>query len=360
MMMPEIVPGEFRRILRNAWQGRVSGCMLGKAVELFSMQDGAEKLSEYLRAAGAEPLRDYVPHVAAHAPDALDVECCGGRFSASRADDDINYSVLALMLLEQHGTALTTADVARAWLRYLPLASTYTAERAAYRTLLARGSEWFPEGADPGFDLAECADNPYNDWIGAQIRADVYGWVCPGNPDLASELVLRDAGLSHRGEGIHGATFVAVLGSLLAGGMALQTAMDEALGFIPADSDCAGAVALGRELAERQDGGERLRAHYAGLSVVHTVNNLALVAWALSHHPEDFSAAVGDVVTAGLDTDCNGATVGGLWALQGSAVPGHWTEAWNGRIGVSLAGVPELALEDLVDRTLAVAVSLSG
>ena len=56
-----------------------------------------------------------------------------------------------------------------------PLASTYTAERAAYRTCL-KFRAWRGR-----FDIAECANNPYNDWIGAQIRADVYGWVCPGN-----------------------------------------------------------------------------------------------------------------------------------------------------------------------------------
>lgn len=51
--------------------------------------------------------------------------------------------------------------------------------------------------------------NEYNDWIGAQIRADLYGWVCPGRPALAAELARRDVSLSHRGEGLHGAAFIA-------------------------------------------------------------------------------------------------------------------------------------------------------
>ncbi|GIS20804.1 MAG: hypothetical protein CM15mP120_27200 [Pseudomonadota bacterium] len=57
-------------------------------------------------------------------------------------------------------------------MKYLPVASTFTAERAAYRTLLNKAHEWFPEGRDPGFDLLDCAENEFNDWIGAQIRAD--------------------------------------------------------------------------------------------------------------------------------------------------------------------------------------------
>ena len=96
---------------------------------------------------------------------------------------------------------------------HLPLGSTYTAERAAYRTLISRGREWFPEGGALGFDVRECAQNDYNDWIGAQIRADVYGWVAPGDPDLAAQLATVDAQLSHVGEGVYGAVVVAVIGA---------------------------------------------------------------------------------------------------------------------------------------------------
>jgi len=65
-------------------------------------------------------------------------------------------------------------------------------------------------------------------------------------------------------------------------------------------------------------------------------------------------------VTAGWDTDCNGATVGGLWGLTGRAIPESWTAPWQGRVAVNLAGMGELALDDLVDRTVALAESLSA
>ena len=88
------------------------------------------------------------------------------------------------------------------------------------------------------------------------------------------------------------------------------------------------------------------------------MNNLGLVVWALLRHGDDFDAAIGDVVAAGLDTDCNGATVGALWALQGKPVPAHWLTPWEGRVGVSLAGMAELSLSDLVERTVTVAERL--
>lgn len=320
------------------------------------MRQGHEALEGYLVEAGATPLRDYIPY---REHELVRREWCRDALVASVPDDDINYSVLALIMLEQHGKDLATADVARAWLRHLPIASTYTAERAAYRILAERAAEWFPEGADPGFDLAECSDNPYNDWIGAQIRADVYGWVTPGNVPLAAELARRDAALSHRGDGVYGAVFVAALGAALAE-HAPHAAVSLALAEIPGESGAAEAVNLGLSLASDATGGEQIRVRYQGMSPVHTLNNLALVVWALYSHLDDFGAAIGDAVAAGLDTDCNGATVGALWALQGKAIPEQWTARWKEGVGVSLAGQARLDLDDLVERTVGVAERLRG
>jgi ADP-ribosylglycohydrolase len=344
--------------IRGAWAGRISGCQLGKPVEILSMRSGREALTDYLRKADALPLRDYVPALPDSFVERVGLASCRGHLVRSEPDDDINYSVLALLLLEQHGAALDTADVARAWLRYLPAGMTFTAERAAYRILLDRMSEGFVFGAEPGFDLAECAQNDYDDWIGAQIRADVYGWVLPGQPERAAELARRDASLSHRGDGVHGAAFVAALGAAIPAADSLEQALDVARRELPDDSRCAAAVDLARSLVGAPDPVGRLYAAYGELSPVHTVNNLALVVWALANGAEDFSAAIGEAVAAGWDTDCNGATVGALWGLTGRALPAHWTEPWSGRVAVTLAGLSELSLDELVARTVALARSL--
>jgi hypothetical protein len=216
------VPVDPERI-RNAWAGRISGCQLGKAVEILSLRQGHKGLTSYLREAAA--LRDYVPLIEGTVVELTGRKSCRGEFSRSEPDDDINYTVLALMLLERCGLGLSTEEVARAWLRLLPAASMWTAERAAYRTLLERADELFAYGAPPGFDLAECARNEYSDWIGAQIRADMYGWVCPGRPELAADLARRDAALSHAGDGIHGAAFVAALGGAIPAAGSLDQAV---------------------------------------------------------------------------------------------------------------------------------------
>jgi len=342
--------------IRRAWEGRISGCQLGKPVEMLSMQHGYEALKSYLISVDSLPVRDYIGY---REGSGIQRECCRGELTRSEPDDDINYSVLALLVLERHGAQMTTADVARAWLNLLPAGATFTAERAAYRVLLQRARDRFTWGGEPGFDLSECSDNKYNDWIGAQIRADVYGWVCPGRPDLAAELARRDAALSHRDDGVYGAMFVAALGAALADASPTD-ALAHALEQIPSESRAAHAVRLGADLASKADGGAAIRSHYDGMSPVHTLNNLALVVWALYSHLDDFGAAIGDAVGAGLDTDCNGATVGGLWGIQGDAIPVRWTRPWQGRVAVSLAGHDEVALETLVQRTARVARNVTG
>jgi ADP-ribosylglycohydrolase len=344
-----------KRIL-HAWQGRITGCQLGKPVELLSMREGHDALKEYLASADAVPIRDFIGYVESKN---VNPAWCRDSFVRSEPDDDINYSFLALLMLEQYGKDLSTADVARTWLRLLPAGMTYTAERAAYRILLQRGHEWFAEGSDPGFDLAECSDNPYNDWIGAQIRADVYGWVCPGDPEFAAELARRDAAISHRGDGIYGAMIVAALGAALPENSP-EEALQLALKTIPGDSEATKAVNFGLRLAGDSKGDVAIREKYAGMSPVHTLNNLALVVWALYSHLDDFSAAIGNVVAAGLDTDCNGATVGALWALQGGSIPEHWVKPWRGRVGLGLAGYSEVSLDELVQRTVQVSLNLSA
>ena len=327
-------------------------------MEVLSFREGHTGVQDYLRRADALPLRDYIPLESGSIVEQLGRDCCLGNIHRAEPDDDINYTLLALLLMERHGLELSVADVARAWLNQVPAGATWTAERAAYQVLLNEMNPEFVNGEDAGFDLARCSDNEFNEWIGAQIRADLYGWICPGQPALAARLARTDASLSHRGEGLYGAAFVAALGAALAVAETVDDALDLACREIPAESGAAEAVAFGRAVAGRPDAVKQLHEHYSGFSPVHSLNNLALVVWALKSADGDFSRAIGDVVAAGWDTDCNGATVGGLCGISGIDIPAHWSTPWQGRVAFSIAGTDEVPLNELVDRTVAVATNL--
>src|SRR5262249_24130013 len=168
-----------------AWLGRCAGCVLGKPVEGWTR----ETIREYLELENAYPLVDYFP---AATGNGFEMRECWptttrGRIDSVARDDDIDYTIVGLHVLEEHGASIGPDDVGREWLDRLPFTRVYTAERAAYRNLLH------------GLKPPETATyrNPYREWIGAQIRADVWGYVSPGRPRQAARLAYRDATLSH-------------------------------------------------------------------------------------------------------------------------------------------------------------------
>ena len=97
--------------IRAAWQGRISGCLLGKPLEMLSMREGFDSLQKYLKEAKSLPLRDYVNYIENSNIRGVALHCCKNRISKAEIDDDITYTVLALMMLEEYGLDLTTDDV---------------------------------------------------------------------------------------------------------------------------------------------------------------------------------------------------------------------------------------------------------
>ena len=206
---------DMEKRITAAWQGRISGCLLGKPVEGLSMREGYEKLNAFLNEAQSFPLRDYINYMEHDYIRGINKKCMKGKIEKAEIDDDITYTVLCLMMLERYGLELKSEDVARTWLNMLPAGATFTAEREAYLNILKYADMEFQFGGPKKFEITDINDNKFNDWIGAQIRIDLYGWVLPGKPGLASGLARQDAMLSHRRNGVECSAFIAALGALI-------------------------------------------------------------------------------------------------------------------------------------------------
>jgi hypothetical protein len=179
--------------IAGAWLARAAGCTLGAAVEGWTVER-MENLARHCRMSfpptdywtytpdpwvkryGMSPFADYLRQNLRSVP----------------VDDDLTYTLLGLLILEDSGPDFSTADVGKAWMKYLPVAC--TAEKVALENLEA-GVSWRQAGVK---------GNPYMEWIGADIRADPWGYAAPGWPEKAAELAYRDAYLSHRHNGIYG------------------------------------------------------------------------------------------------------------------------------------------------------------
>ncbi|CAL9368908.1 hypothetical protein SUDANB6_00819 [Streptomyces sp. enrichment culture] len=338
----------------GGWLGRIAGNMLGKPVEQGEVWT-RERIDRYLRRAGALPLTDYLPEPADDA-DALALRpewrgCVRGRVHGSCRDDDVDYAVLGLHLLETHGFGFTTEQVGDLWLLRLPYLQTFTAERVAYRNLA--------NGLKP--PLTATYDNPYQEWIGALIRADVHGWTCPGAPGRAALLARRDAVLSHTGNGVYGAMWAAALISAAFTAATVREAVERALAVIPAGSRLARTVRRVVSLHDArmtwEDTLTTVSGETAGLGWIHVVPNAAVLTAGLLYGGGDFTRTIALTVRGGLDTDSNGATAGSVAGVFGgaSAIPGQWKEPLRDTVRSAVFGFDGVRISELAERTLRLA-----
>ncbi|MFJ7127105.1 ADP-ribosylglycohydrolase family protein [Streptomyces sp. NPDC098101] len=339
--------------LHAAWLGRAVGCLLGKPVEKLPLP----AIRALARATGNWPLTTWF--TARGVPPELLAAHPWNRRSAATSlaenidgmpeDDDLNYPLLGLLLLQRHGRDFTTADVARLWLDELPAGRTFTAERVAYRNLL--------DGVEP--PLTAVRRNPFREWIGAQIRADVHGWTRPGDPVAAAAQAHRDAVLTHTGNGVYGAMFVAATVAAAASGTAdVHRALAAGLSVVPPRSRLARAVRRGiahaRAHADFDAVVDLLHAELGGYHWVHAVPNAALLAAALTHADGDFSRSVCAAVSGGWDTDSNGATAGsvaGLLAGRPDRLPERWTSPLKNRLSTSVPSFDGIGFDTLAELT---------
>ncbi|GHA13764.1 hypothetical protein GCM10010389_60770 [Streptomyces echinoruber] len=338
----------------GGWLGRIAGNMLGKPVEQGEVWT-RERIDRYLRRASALPLTDYLPEPLDESTGAqLRPEwrqCVRGRIHGSCRDDDIDYAILGLDLLETHGFGFSTEQVGDLWLLRLPYLQTFTAERAAYRNLA--------NGLKP--PLTATYDNPYQEWIGALIRADIHGWTCPGEPRRAAALARRDAVLSHTGNGVYGAMWAAALIAAAFTAPTVRSALDTALSVVPAGSRLARAVRRVLSLHDArmtwEDTLATVTEETSGLGWIHTVPNAAVLTAGLLYGDGDFTRTITLTVRGGLDTDSNGATAGSVaGVLNGArAIPAHWKDPLQDTVRSAVFGFDGVRISELAERTVRLA-----
>lgn len=331
--------------MRGAWFGRAAGCTLGVPVESWSVEDMRE-----LARLGRQPFppQDYwavhpranvVHHNVKRIRNYL-----AGHITEVPVDDDLGYTQLGLLVMERYGIDFTTANVAAMWMEHLPLA--WTAEEVTLKNLRA--------GIAP--DKAGGWNNPYQEWIGADIRSDPWGYACAGWPERAAELAYRDAILSHRGNGVYGAMFFA---AAIAAAFVVddpEEALRIGLTEIPRQCRLAADLRWALRSAKRYRTWEAARAAVAkrfdGMHHVHTNNNACLTVFGLMIGRGDFTRTIGTCVAMGFDNDCTAATAGSIFgAAHGlRRIPERWWKPFGRYAASYLKGVRRFRNDEMVRR----------
>lgn len=347
--------------IRGAWYGRAAGCLLGIPVETWAR----ERIEGFLKESGQYPLQNYirsdvpeevrtkygVSETDENRPyDRINIPW-KNRIDTFPVDDDTNYPVSALRLIEEYGTEFESDDVLENWLLSMPVLHACTAERIALQNALN-----LKHAPQTGTYL-----NPYREWIGAQIRGDFFGYINPGNPRMAAKLAYKDAVISHTKNGVYGEMYIAAVLSLVPTGMKMYEICKKALLQIPPKSRLSEDIKVILDLYEDGEDFE------TAVQTVHEkyqeeiwfdwcyVNpNAMIVTACILWFGREFDRGICQCVLCGFDTDCNGATVGSVLGMYNGvgAIDRKWFYGLEEELNTSIHRYYNITLRDAADRTM--------
>jgi hypothetical protein len=353
----------------GAMLGRSVGCMLGKPLEVGpyfweSTHEipGWKNIKKWYALANQYPIRDYVPKHSQASSEGLYVAyetCLKDQIKYVETDDDIRYTLLSLELMENKGITFSSYDIGKLWHNHLPYQLVCTAETQAYLNF-AQVTEHLAPGHLPytndRADYVRMHHNPYREWIGAQIRIDGYAYVAAGRPLLAAQLAFTDSSFSHVKNGIYGAMFFAALIASAFVEKNIEVCIEQALLVIPKTSRLYQYIKKTIHIVKEEDDLETMMSkvwtYLLDYDPAHTINNACICVASILFSKGDFNRAITTAVLFGLDTDCNGATVGSfMGALLGEqSIESHWRNPLNDTILSMLPNYHPIAITEVSKR----------
>lgn len=308
---------EFYDKIKAGWWGQLIGGCLGTQLEGYTTEKIRERFGE---------VRGYL-----RKPETY--------------NDDITYELAYLDLFSQKGYAVTSEDVAYAWLELI--SDGYSAERTALENL--RRGVMPPESGR--------LHNYFSDWIGAQMRTPIHGMLAPADPELAARLAADDSVVSHSNNGMLGGVFNAVMVSLAFAETDMRELLKKAVAMIPDDSEFYQVAASTLKLCEECGGWESAwhicEERYKKYNWIHAYPNAAAEIIALWYGNMDFEETCYIISMEGQDVDCTAAPVLNVLAvmLGTQVLEDKWTEPIGDTILTTMRRMQKIKINDLIDLT---------
>lgn len=275
------------------WLGKVIGIRMGAPIEGWPR----EKIELFY----GKEMKDYVVD-----------------YKDFAADDDSNGPIFFIRGLE-HYKELTAREMGYTCLNYIPKEHGFfwwggelSTEHTAFNNLFA-GME-APESGSAKVNGLEMAEQ-----IGGQIFIDGFGFVAPGNPELACQLAEASARVTHDLDGVAGARFIAACIALAYVKSDLKEIMEEALTYIAKDGNYYKVV---KEMMAHYEAGKSKDEAFKCLKekywtdcykgICHIIPNAGIIAIALLYGEGNFLKTMELVNLLGFDTDCNAGNVGAI------------------------------------------------
>lgn len=350
--------------VHGAWAARCVSVMLGKPVEMgFSRQ----QIKEYLESLNAYPLRDWIPERSEKLNITLREDCvpsCKGHIAYMQSDDDIHYTICSLLLAEKAGEHFTHWDAAQNLLQNITYNWVWTADKHLYYHLVNCDTK---EELDEKIAQGLVYKNPWRESMCPQLKADLWGYITPGDPRRGAKMIHRLGSLSASKNGLYGGLFMQgcvsaamvkqpTVESILAGGLAniprtsrLHEAVLRVIDWYHASHDWIKVC-------------DKIIEVYGDWYFAGAINNICLIVLSLLEGNLDLEKTMCTAVMCGVDTDCNSGNAGSVVgaALGYKALPQHWIAPLNDDVHSAVADFGFGRISDLAKRTIAVHDKLSA
>ncbi len=355
--VPDLQPlsdAAYAERIKGAWYGRIGGVVLGKP---FEMRVDRLFIKAYLESVDAYPLNDWAPY---HSPKLDKTLRCKpstlGNIQYAEADDDIHYTILGLMLIEERGFDFSKLDVAKHHLRNIPYHWLFSCTRQSYYHMVNLADD---RPAEEQIDEFPTKLNPWREGINTAIRADFWGYIAPADPRRAARIAYREVTLNAVKNGIYSSMFVAgALSAALSANPTVDTILAGGLSVIPKRSRLARIAREVRGWYE-EDGDwtpvcDRIYEKYGHLPFLNALHNMAFVILALIHGELDYSKTITTAVMCGMDTDCTSGTAASIVgaAVGYEGLDQRWIEPFNDHVKTAVAGFGHGSISGLVERNV--------
>lgn len=261
-------------------------------------------------------------------------------------NDDITYEVAFLKAIDKCGKDVTSFDIAEQWVGLVPFG--WSAEEKALANIRL--------GIMPPHSGK--LNNPYREWIGAQMRGAVCGMIGAGDIRETIRLAYMDGEVSHHNNGIIGEIFNAVMVSLAYTNENVEDIVKQAIDLTPTDSEFYSVVKFAWDMCKKYDSWEpaweECMEKYKIYNWIHAYPNAAAEVVALYFGEGDFDKTMNIICNAGFDVDCNAAQIATVIGIidKEKTLAKKWTEPIGDELNTYIRANKKMSIKNLAEETV--------
>jgi len=314
----DVNTNKFKDQINAAWTSQLIGAAMGTMVEGYTSKNLYKAFGD---------VKDYIRE-------------------PNTYNDDITFEIAFLDAFKEKGYDVTSKDIALSWIALIPCG--WSAEEIALRNI--RAGLMPPESGK--------FNNPFNEWIGAQMRGAICGMVAPGDAHMAAKLAWKDGEVSHYNNGILGEILNAVMISMAFVMDDVKELVKYAINLIPDDSEYYSVVRFAYDSclkhSDWHDALAECEQKYIKYNWIHAYPNACCEVIALMYGDGDYEKTLNIVTMCGLDADCNAGMIMPVLGIQKGMriIPNRLNHPAFNKLITYMRSYDEILLEDLVNDTL--------